>query len=180
MRRNKVPLRRVIFIGVEGTSDRAFVRFLQICCDEKGLHLHLNVGLGNGGSSVVVVGEAARYLNRHSGKRDISDRLVLLDSDRIRQDKQAGRDAQSVASKENLKLIFVRPKLEGLLLRLHEGHERRINVNNAMAELRKVWPQYSKKKLTAGQLKQRFALSNLQRAARHDNELKRLLEILGL
>ena len=180
MRRNKVPLRRVIFIGVEGPSDRAFVRFLQICCDEKGLHLHLNVRLGNGGSSVVVVKEAARYLNRHFERRDISDKLVLLDSDRIRQDKQAGRDAQSVASKENLKLIFVRPKLEGLLLRLHEGHERRINVNNAMAELRKVWPQYSKKKLTADQLRRRFALSDLQRAAQYDSELKRLLEILGL
>ena len=144
------------------------------------MHLHLNVGLGNGGDSVVVVEEAARYLNRHSERRGIKDRLVLLDSDRIRQDKQAGLDAQSVASKKNLKLIFLRPNLEGLLLRLHKGHESRKIVNNAMAELKKVWPQYSKKQLTADQLKQRFALSNLQRAAQYDNELKRLLEILGL
>ena len=179
MRRNKVERRRVIFIGIEGVSDRAFVTFLQNCCDEKGLHLHLNTKPADGGDSVVVVEEAARYLNRHPGRRDISDRLVLLDSDRIRQDKQAGRDAQSVASKKNLKLIFLHPNLEGLLLRLHEGHERKINVNNAMAELKKVWPEYSKQ-LTADQLRQRFTLSDLQRAARHDNELKRLLEILGL
>ena len=180
MRRNKVPLRRVIFIGVEGPSDRTFVRFLQICCDEKGLHLHLDTKPADGGDSVVVVEEAARYLNRHSERRGIKDRLVLLDSDRIRQDKQAGLDAQSVASKENLELIFLHPNLEGLLLRLHKGHERRINVNNAMAELRKVWPQYSKKKLTADQLRRRFTLSNLQRAAQYDDGLKRLLEILGL
>ena len=180
MRRNKVPLRRVIFIGVEGPSDRAFVRFLYDCCDEKGLHLHLDTKSADGGDSVVVVEEAALYLNRHSGKRDIKDRLVLLDSDRIRQDKQAGRDAQSVALRENLELIFLHPNLEGLLLRLHEGYERRKIVKNAEAELRKVWPQYSKKKLTADQLKERFTLSDLQRAARHDNELKRLLEILGL
>ena len=138
MRRYRVERRRVIFIGVEGTSDRAFVRFLQNCCDEKGLHLHLNVGLGYGGDSVVVVEEAARYLNRHFERRDISDKLVLLDADRIRQDKQAGRDAQSVASKENLELIFLHPNLEGLLLRLHEGHESRTIVNKAEADLRKV------------------------------------------
>ena len=179
MRRYRIEPRRVIFIGVEGPSDRAFVRFLQICCDEKGLHLHLDTKSADGGDSVVVVEEAARYLNRHSGKRDIKDRLVLLDSDRIRQDKQAGRDAQSVAAKENLKLIFVRPKLEGLLLRLHEGHERRKIGNNAMAELRKVWPEYSKQ-LTADQLRQRFALADLRHAAQYDSELKKLLEILGL
>ena len=46
-------------------------------------------------------------MNRHSGRRDIKDRLVLLDSDRIEQDRQAGRDALSVASKEKLKLIFL-------------------------------------------------------------------------
>ncbi|MCY3872342.1 MAG: hypothetical protein OXG87_22585 [Gemmatimonadetes bacterium] len=179
MRRYRVPLRRVIFIGVEGVSDRAFVTFLQNCCDEKGLHLHLNVGLGHGGDSVSVVEEAARYLNRHPGRQDISDKLVLLDSDRIEQDKQAGRDAQSVASKEKLKLIFLRPNLEGVLLRLHEGHERRKIGNNAEAELRKVWPSYSKQ-LTADQLSQRFVLSDLQRAAQYDGELKRLLKILGL
>ena len=180
MRRNRVERRRVIFIGVEGTSDRAFVRFLQNCCDEKGLHLHLDTKSADGGDSVVVVEEAARYLNRHPGRRDISDKLVLLDSDRIRQDKQAGRDAQSVASKENLELIFQNPNLEGLLLRLHEGYERRKIVNNAEAELKKVWPEYSKKQLTADQLSQRFSLSDLQRAAQYDDELKRLLKILGL
>ena len=160
-------------------SDRAFVRFLQNCCDEQGLHLHLNVGLGYGGDSVVVVEEAARYLNRHFERRDISDRLVLLDSDRIEQDRHAGRDAQSVASKEKLKLIFLHPNLEGLLLRLHEGYESRKIGNNAEAELRKVWPEYSKQ-LTADQLRRRFALSDLQRAAQYDDELERLLEILGL
>ena len=179
MRRYRVERRRVIFIGVEGTSDRAFVRFLQNCCDEKGLHLHLNVGLGYGGDSVVVVEEAARYLNRHFERRDISDKLVLLDADRIRQDKQAGRDAQSVASKENLELIFLHPNLEGLLLRLHEGHENRRIGNNAIAELLKVWPEYSKQ-LTSDQLRQRFTLFDLQRAAQYDDGLKRLLEILGL
>lgn len=45
--------------------------------------------------------------------------------------------------------------------------------------LHKVWPEYSKQ-LTADQLIQRFALSDVQRAAQCDSELQRLLKVLGL
>ena len=179
MRRRSVKPRRVIFIGVEGKSDQAFVRFLGRCCEEAGLHLHLEVKPGNGGDSVAVVEEAARHLKR-SGKSNISDRLVLLDRDRIKQDLQAGRDAQAVASKAKLEIIFQEPNLEGLLIRLHPGQEnRRIAADNAITELKKVWPEYSKPP-TADQLSQRFTLSDVQRAAQHDSELQRLLEVLGL
>ena len=179
MRRRSVEPRRVIFIGVEGKSDQAFVRFLGHCCEEAGLHLHLEVKPGNGGDSVAVVEEAARHLKR-SGKSNISDRLVLLDRDRIKQDLQAGRDAQAVASKAKLEIIFQEPNLEGLLIRLHPGQEnRRIAADNAITELKKVWPEYSKPP-TADQLSQRFTLSDVQRAAQHDSELQRLLEVLGL
>ena len=37
-RRRPVEPRRVIFIGVEGKNDQSFVRFLQFCCNGKGLH----------------------------------------------------------------------------------------------------------------------------------------------
>lgn len=179
MRRYKVKRRRVVFIGVEGRSDRAFARFLHRRCDEKDLHLHLIIEAGNGGDSVSIVEDAARNLKRHSGKKDIGDRLVLLDSDRIVEDRNAGRDVQNVASKEKLEIIFFQPNLEGLLLRLHRGYENRKITGNAMRELRKVWPEYTKK-LTADQLDRRFGLSDLGRAARYDNGLRRLLEILGL
>lgn len=179
MRRRSVEPRRVIFIGVEGKSDQAFVRFLGRCCEEAGLRLHLDVRPGSGGDSVAVVEEAARHL-RHSGKSNIRNRLVLLDRDRIEQDLQAGRDAQTVASRAKLEIIFQEPNLEGLLIRLHQGQENRIiAADNAMAELRKIWPEYSKQ-LTADQLSQRFALSDVQRAAQHDSELQRLLTVIGL
>ena len=54
-RRRSVEPRRVIFIGVEGESDRAFVQLLQRCCDREGRHLHLLVKPGSGGDSVSVV-----------------------------------------------------------------------------------------------------------------------------
>lgn len=179
--RRPVEPRRVIFIGVEGKSDRAFAQFLQFCCDGEGLHLHLNVMMGSGGDSVFVVREAARHLTRHFDRRDISHCLVLLDRDRHPQDLQAGRDPQAVASRSNLEIIFQNPNLEGLLLRLHQGHERReIAAAGSLTELRRVWPEYSKSSLTANQLKRRFAVSDLGRAARYDEGLRRLLEVLGL
>ena len=54
MRRSRpVEPRRVIFIGVEGPSDRAFVRFLDRCSDRERLHLHLDVKPANGGDTVL-------------------------------------------------------------------------------------------------------------------------------
>ena len=180
-RRRTVEARRVIFIGVEGKSDRAFARFLQICCDGEGQHLHLNVKTASGGDSVAVVKEAIRHLARHLDRRDINHSLVLLDRDRHAQDVQAGRDAQAVASKAKLEIIFQKPNLEGLLFRLHQGYEsREIAAGDSLAELRKVWPEYSKSSLTADQLNRRFTLSDLWRAAQHDQGLRRLLDVLGL
>lgn len=187
MRRNArrrpklVAPRRVIFIGVEGKNDQSFVRFLQFCCDGEGLHLHLNIKTASGGDSVSVVREAARRLQRHQDRKVISHRLVLLDRDRYAQDVQAGRDAQAEASKAKLEIIFQNPNLEGTLLRLHPGHERReIAAGDSMAELRKVWPEYRKSLLTAEQLRRRFTVSDLRRAARHDEGLRRFLDVLGL
>lgn len=180
-RRRPVEPRRVIFIGVEGKSDQSFVRFLQFCCDEKDRHLHLNVKTASGGNSVAVVKEAVRHLTRHLDRRDISHRLVLLDRDRHAQDVQAGRDAQVVASRSMLEIIFQKPNLEGLLLRLHPGHESRaIAAGDSMVELRRVWPEYRKSALTAEQLNRRFTISDLRRAASYDEELRRLLNVLGL
>lgn len=179
-RRRPVEPRRVIFIGVEGESERAFARFLQRRCADAGLHLHLDITLARGGDSVSVVQEAGRYLARHAGQREMGARLVLLDRDRVEQDLRAGRDAYTVARRWNLQLIFQDPKLEGLLHRLHPGCEqRRVPARHALTELRRVWSDYGRPP-TVDQLSQRFTRSDLQRAARYDDELQRLLAVLGL
>ena len=182
-RRGAVQRRHVVFIGVEGKSDRAFVKFLGHICDALGLHLHLDVKPASGGDSKAVVEEAGRRLKRHPDSRAISKRLglVLLDSDRIETDRAAGRDARATASKWRLEVLLMTPNLEGLLLRLHEGHETRaLAAPDAERQLRKLWPEYTKGSLSAEELKRRFALTDLRRAARHDQELRKLLGVLEL
>lgn len=179
-RRSPVERRRIVFVGVEGESERAFARFLQRCCEDEGLHLHLDIRVTRGGDSLAVVEEAGRLLARHAGQREIDRRLVLLDRDRIDRDLRASRDAQTEASRRKLKIIFQSPNLEGLLLRLHPGCERRnVTAGDALAALRKIWPDYAKP-ATTDQLHRRFKLSDLRRAARHDKELHGFLAVLGL
>ena len=179
-RRSRIEPRKIIFIGTEGPSERAFGRFLARCCDAAGLHLHLEVKPATGGDTLVVVEEAKRRLDRHPAPREIKARLVLLDRDRLDQDVAAGRDPRPIALKEGITLVFQEPNLEGLLLRLHRGMEqRRVSGGAALAELRKVWPDYQKPP-PAIQLNQRFSVSDLRRAAQYDGELERLLGILGL
>lgn len=179
-RRPRVEPRRVIFVGTEGRSDRPFVQFLQRCCDVAGLHVHVHVKPGSGGGSVAVVRAAACALKR-LGREDISAKLVLLDRDRVTQDEKEGHDARAEAAKASLEIIFQEPNLEGVLLRLHKGHERRwIRASDTKRALEKLWPDYSKSSLTADRLSRRFTVSDVRRAAEHDSQLRRLLAILGL
>lgn len=179
-RSHAIEPRRVVFVGCEGKSEQAFARFLECCCDEEGLHLHLHVRSMDGGDSLSVVEAAGRYLAKRRWTRDVDARLVLLDRDRMEDDRRAGRDAERAARNHGLEVIVQAPNLEGVLLRLHSGQERRtVAAREALAKLRKIWPEY-RKPPSADSLIKRFALSDLWRAARHDDQLRRLLDVLGL
>ena len=168
-------------MGVEGKSDRAFVRFLGLLCDRAGLHVHLDVRPCNGGDSLEVVRETARRLRRHPDRRGIAARLVLLDLDRMQADQAAGRDALAEAENHGLEAVLINPNLEGLLVRLHKGYEARtVPARGAENQLRKLWSPYSKSSVTGDQLRQRFSVGDLKGAARHDEQLRRLLSVLGL
>ena len=106
---------------------------------------------------------------------------MLLDSDRVETDKAAGRDARVTASRWGLEVVFAIPNLEGLLVRLYKGYETRfVPAPDALRRLRKLWPEYRKGTLTADQLRRRFVLADLRRAARHDEQMRKLLAALGL
>ena len=181
MRRGfRINPRRATFVGTEGLSERGFAQFVQRCCTNAGVRVHLKIKAGNGGDSLSGVADAVRYLKRQAYTREYSQRLVLLDKDRLAQDRQAGRDATRLAQIHNIQLVFQIPNLEGLLIRLHTGEERRsISPRTSSSELRKLWPEYTKPP-TSHALIRRFGLDDLKRAAKYDPELQKLLSIVGL
>lgn len=70
-RHRPVERRRAIFIAVEGQSERAFIKFLGMCCEEKGLRLHPDVRPADGGDSVKVVQFAVTVCRGYQTERVI-------------------------------------------------------------------------------------------------------------
>lgn len=129
---------RDIFIGTEGSSDRASIKFLQRRCKDAGLHVHLHVKSGSGGS-VDVIRETARNPAKHPAK-DPSSRV-------------GDATPEVEASKSKLEIILQDPNLEGVLLRLHRGYEsQQIIGSHAGMDFQNQWPEYDKSPLTADRL----------------------------
>lgn len=177
-RRGSIRKRERLFVGAEGESERSLTTWFQRICNNEGLHLHLDAQVCGGGDSRAVVEFAERrYGLRNERLGRYSAGLVLLDKDRLEQDRRRGR---SPISEGRLARIWLRPNLEGLLLRLHLGHESRFPAaGRAEEELRKLWPDY-KKPCPADSLEQRFDLVDVRRAAHYDADLALLLELLRL
>lgn len=175
-----VARRRVVFVGGEGPSERAFARFLQQCCTDAALNVHLRSWEGSGGDSLSVVRDMTRFLKRQQFAAEVATKLVLLDEDRIAEDNRNGRDARAFARQSGIGIVLQTPNLEGVLLRLHPNNEQRVvSAHEAERELKRVWPGYRKPPISS-QLSKRFSVDDLRRAAKYDPELRHLLATIGL
>ena len=175
------PRRKRVFIGAEGESERSLAKWLNILCDEQGLSFHLDIVVCGGGDSLAIAEHAVReYRRRGRLYGQFSAAWILLDYDRLEQDRRSGRDPAPEADTENLKLVYLKPNIEGTLLKFHPGQEKRSPaVNSAERELRRFWPQY-RKPASAWELRKRFGIEDIRRAARHDGGLRWMLEKLTL
>ena len=176
-----VPRRKRVFVAAEGDGDRALARWLQTLCDEHGLHVHLDVVVAGGGDTRRVVEYAVEQRRRHNETR-VRDRgaLVLLDVDRLEQDRAAGRDPETVPGRADLRLVYLTPNLEGVLFRLHPGREAQfVAPEDAGRRLQGLWPDY-RKPASAASLRRRFDLNDLRRVAACDLDLRDALTFLGL
>jgi hypothetical protein len=101
---------------------------------------------------------------------------VFLDEDRRTFD---GPAAEVLARREGMHLVWQTPNIEGLLLRLFSGQEnRQPPADQTSRELARCWPNYKKNEISAADLRERFSLRDLQRAAQFDNNLLMLLRKL--
>lgn len=136
-----------------------------------------------GGDPLALV-EGAMMCRRKSEKRAGTGHrhsLLFIDTDRLDDGSARSQKAIRLAEEACLTLIRQVPCFEGVLLRLHRGHENEfpISAYEAERQLRRRWPEYDRP-MTRHQLAARFALADLQRLAQVDTEIRRLLQILGL
>ena len=180
-RRRPVARRKRIFVAAEGDGEQALARWLQALCDDRGLHLHLDIAVAGGGDTRWIVEFAVdRRRRRNDSRMRDSGALVLLDADRLAADRAAGRDPETVPGLGDLRPVYLRPNLEGLLLRLHRGREGQFPAaEDAESRLRALWPDYDKP-MPASALRDRFGPEDLRRAAAHDPDLRDALTLLGL
>ena len=177
------PIRRRtrFFVCVTGPGDQSLVQWWQRLSDQENLHIHLDVHVRHGGDNRSVVEHAVDRLQRQAGSHVTpKSALVLLDADTMAQDRRSGRDPTTAKGSEQLQLIYLRPNLEGLLLRLCPGCESRfVAPQLALSQLRTAWPEYVKP-MPARALGRRFGIDDLRRAARHDDDLRQVLATIGL
>lgn len=180
--RSPVPKRKRFFIGAEGESEKSFARWLERLRNHPNPIVHLDMTVCDGGDSLAIASHAvAQYRKRTDERGKFAAGLILLDSDRVEQDRSNNRNPErSLKGQRGIDLVYLTPNLEGLLLRLHAGHEQEfVAADKALRTLRKQWPEY-RKPVSSDALEARFSLSDLQRASRHDDNLREILVTLGL
>ena len=110
----------------------------------------------------------------------LSAGFILLDADRLEEDRPRGRDPRKAVEPGSPHLVYLKPNLEGLLLRLHPDRAARFaTAHDAARLLQTFWPEYVKP-IPADALGRRFRLDDLRRAAQCDPGLRGILEMLGL
>ena len=180
-RQRHVQQRKRIFLAVEGNSERSFAAWLGRLCEKNGCNVHLDVKVAGGGDTLSIAEYAVKQYNlrsRRFGK--YYSGFVMLDHDRYLQDKHNNRDVNTAGTSLSLNILWQRPNMEGVLLRMHEGYEQRfIDNQNTLRLLRNLWPEYSKK-ADADDLSRRFNLLDICRMAAHDNGFNHLLKTIGL
>ncbi len=140
-----------------------------------GFHVKFDIRVRGGGDSLEVVQfSVSEYYSRKSRFGDYSAGFILLDEDRIEQDRAANRSPEKEIGASPIEVILQRPNFEGLLLRLHPGMEQHyVAAENANRMLKKKWPTY-RKNADRMAFQKRFDINDLRRLARHDDEIEKL------
>lgn len=183
MARKKINQRKRIFFAVEGEGEQSFIKFLQHLSDQNQIHVHLDCEILSGGGYKTMLDRAITYRSRKEKyKGKAKESILIVDSDRAEKndDPWSLRQLTTKASENNFTLCLQTPNLEGLLLRMLPGNEQSTaNPATAYKQLSKEWQNY-KKPADSRTLMNKFSFADLQRVARLDNDLKKLLVKIGL
>ena len=112
----KIHQRRyTIFIYCEGKTDSLFVQHLKNLYSLRGVN-HIRIKPGTGGDYSTFITD----IIRNAQVRDFDEKYIVLDSNG--KTKKELKQTETESQKENIKLIWQKPCLEGVFLRILKGN----------------------------------------------------------
>jgi hypothetical protein len=177
----RIPPRRPIFLGCEGSSEAAYGTLIaKIAREVRDLHVHIHVqALQPGaGDPLELVKRAAEVIDDLERRRsEFAVKAVLLDAGSA----EKTRDAVAAARDAGIEhLIWQAPDHEALLLRHLRGCEqRRPPAGQSLIQLRREWKGYEKG-MSWQALAERIGIEDIRRACTAETELNAFLRAIGL
>lgn len=183
MRRPRIPLRRRVFLGCEGESERGYGVFLARLIEARHRHIHIDaVVLQPGaGDPLALIERAVREIVRREARGgSYAACAALIDSDTRGAAPERDARATVLARRHDLRIIWQDPCHEALLLRHIAGCEtlRPADARQAESELLRRWPTYQKG-LPAARLAAFLSEDDVLRAARDEPDLRAFLSTIA-
>lgn len=174
------PQRKRVFLGCEGESERGYGRLLGLLLEAQGLSIFIDTFVLQPGSGdpLELVKRAKSQIER---REKYAVHAILLDSDRRGDNRERAAQAEALARRHKITLIWQDPCHEAFLLRHLEGGEslRPPTAEEAMRRLRMEWANYAKA-MPASRLADRLDHASLRRAATVEPDLANFLTAIGL
>ena len=184
MARRKHVIRRRIFVGCEGDSERGYIARVAQIVDS----LHQEVSLDaqplqpGGGDPLDLARRADEVIEQIERTREpYEEKYLLIDRDRVGIAPQRDQQMQALLTRINARVIWQDPAHEALILRHLPGCATRRPPSTAVAirQLRQEWPEYAKP-MSAMQLASRVDLAGLRQAAQVEDGLRVFFASIGL
>lgn len=169
-----------VFVGCEGRSERAYVRWLQERADQQGLRVHFDSFDTGGGDPLAVVEKSIREALRNERyKGRYRTKFVLLDEDRIGDCPARDQQINSLQAKHGIGLVFQKFDHEALLLRHFPNCENlKPSRGRSLKRLRREWPGYVKPAAFVD-LNRLLDHASLERVLTVESRLREQLEKIG-
>lgn len=170
-------IRKRIFVGCEGESERSYVRWIQDRADEMGRAWHFDSHKVGGGDPLAVVEGSIKRMKLQVRKFGPYHAMaVLLDSDLL--GRTPARDARIPVAAADATLLYQEYDHEALLLRHFNGCDQlRPQRGRSRAALLRIWPDY-KKGSDAISLGRKLDVAALQRMLNVEPDFKAFFDPL--
>ena len=169
-------VRKRIFVGCEGDSERSYARWLQRRADELGLALHFDPWVAGGGDPLAVVTNSIAKMRERSAKQGPYGAAgVLFDTDKLGNSRDRDVQIPRLARQARIALLAQSYEHEAVLLRHFAGcHTLRPPAGRSLDRLKRVWPEY-KKPADSIELEEQIDLDGLRRMLRVEPHFDRFL-----